>query len=476
LTCLSEGGIDVDSALAVVRLVLAALVAGSALARLADPPRTRRAVAAVGVPSGLARVAAGGLPFLDVAIATGLAFGATAWWSALAALGRLLVPIGPLAAGMVRGHAGVTTLSPIIRNLMLAIPAAVLLVDGYRHSGPDLAGWMAGLSPAQQICVGAGAAALALGSGGALRWRGRSTPPPAADVGVEADTADLPPGPSAATLVHPAPELTIGMATYDDFDGVYFTLQALRLYHDLDNTELLVVDNYGCDHTRALVRDWVHGTYVRATDIVGTAATKDLVFRHASGRAVLCCDSHVLFVPGAIARLRAFYRAHPECADLLQGPLLYDDGEVVSTHFEPVWRGQMWGIWATDPRGSNGDGDPFEIPMQGLGVFSCRADAWPGFHPGFRGFGGEEGYLHEKFRQAGRRCMCVPWLRWMHRFGRPRGPAYPLTIEDKLRNYVLGHNELGLDISPVLAHFSEFLPAERVVQVAEAAVSEGPRP
>jgi hypothetical protein len=200
------------------------------------------------------------------------------------------------------------------------------------------------------------------------------------------------------------------------------------------------------------------------------------VFRHASGRAVLCCDSHVLFVPGAIARLRAFYRAHPECADLLQGPLLYDDGEVVSTHFEPVWRGQMWGIWATDPRGSNGDGDPFEIPMQGLGVFSCRADAWPGFHPGFRGFGGEEGYLHEKFRQAGRRCMCVPWLRWMHRFGRPRGPAYPLTIEDKLRNYVLGHNELGLDISPVLAHFSEFLPAERVVQVAEAAVSEGPRP
>ena len=36
--------------------------------------------------------------------------------------------------------------------------------------------------------------------------------------------------------------LTIGMATYDDFDGVYFTLQALRLYQDLLDTELLVVD------------------------------------------------------------------------------------------------------------------------------------------------------------------------------------------------------------------------------------------
>jgi hypothetical protein len=40
--------------------------------------------------------------------------------------------------------------------------------------------------------------------------------------------------------------LTIGMATYNDFDGVYFTIQALRLYQDLADTELLVVDNFGC--------------------------------------------------------------------------------------------------------------------------------------------------------------------------------------------------------------------------------------
>ncbi|HEY3010735.1 MAG TPA: MauE/DoxX family redox-associated membrane protein [Micromonosporaceae bacterium] len=465
-----------DSALAVVRLVLAAFVAGSALARLVDSPGTRRAVAAVGVPSALVRVVAGTWPVAELAIATGLMFGATAWSSALAALGCLLVPIGPLAAGMARGRKSVTTLSPIVRNLMLAIPATVVLLDGYRHGGPDIATWMAGLLPGRQICVGAGVAALVLGSSGALSWHARSSPSPVADVGAEAGTFSGPERPSAAALVHPAPELTIGMATYDDFDGVYFTLQALRLYQDLDNTELLVVDNYGCGHTQSLVRDWVRGTYVAATDIVGTAATKDLVFRRASGRAVLCCDSHVLFVPGAIARLTKFYREHPECSDLLQGPLLYDDGELVSTHFDPVWRGQMWGIWATDPRGNNGDGEPFEIPMQGLGVFSCRAEAWPGFHPGFRGFGGEEGYLHEKFRQAGHRCICLPWLRWMHRFGRPRGPAYPLTIEDKLRNYVLGHTELGLDLSPVLAHFSEFLPTEHVLRVAEAAVSEVPAP
>jgi hypothetical protein len=47
--------------------------------------------------------------------------------------------------------------------------------------------------------------------------------------------------------------LTIGMAAYNDFGGVYFTLQSLRLYQDLRDTELLVVDNYGCPDTKRLV-------------------------------------------------------------------------------------------------------------------------------------------------------------------------------------------------------------------------------
>jgi hypothetical protein len=133
----------------------------------------------------------------------------------------------------------------------------------------------------------------------------------------------------------------------------------------------------------------------------------------------------------------------------------------------------MWGIWATDPRGTDPNGEPFEIPMQGMGVFSCRRTAWPGFNPLFRGFGGEEGYIHEKFRQAGARCLCLPWLRWTHRFGRPAGVPYPLTVEEKLRNYVIGFAELGLDLTPVLAHFAEHLPEGRVAEVAAEALREG---
>src|ERR671917_951395 len=268
--------------------------------------------------------------------------------------------------------------------------------------------------------------------------------------------------------------LTIGMATYNDFNGVYFTLQALRLYQDLRDTELLVVDNYGCPATKELVEGWVHGArYVLATGVRGTAAAKNLVFREARGEAVLCCDSHVLFVPGAIGRLKEYYRDHPDCPDLLQGPLVYDDLETISTHFEPVWRAEMWGTWATDPRGQDPEGEPFEIPMQGLGAFSCRKGAWPGFNPTFRGFGGEEGYIHEKFRRAGGRCLCLPWLRWTHRFATDStGVAYPVTVEDKFRNYLIGHAELGLDLTPVRAHFSEILPEDRVEAVAAEALEE----
>ncbi|HEY0757281.1 MAG TPA: glycosyltransferase family A protein [Ktedonobacteraceae bacterium] len=243
------------------------------------------------------------------------------------------------------------------------------------------------------------------------------------------------------------------MATYNDFDGIYFTLQALQLYQDLENTELLVIDNYGCEDTKNLVEEWLHGRYILAKDVVGTAAPRDLVFREARGQAVLCCDCHILFAPDAIARLKQFYREHPDCDDLLQDPLIYDDGKLLATHFDPIWRDQMWGTWGSDQRGEGLAGEPFEIPMQGLGMFSCLKRAWLGFNPAFRGFGGEEGYIHEKFRQAGRRCLCLPWLRWMHRFSRPSGVKYSVTVEDKLRNYIIGHTELGLDLTPVLQQF-----------------------
>jgi len=146
---------------------------------------------------------------------------------------------------------------------------------------------------------------------------------------------------------------------------------------------------------------------------------------------------------------------------------VYDDGHLISTHMEPQWRAQMWGTWATDSRGWDEEGEPFEIPMQGLGAFSCGKTAWLGFNPLFRGFGGEEGYIHEKFRQAGRKTLCLLWFRRMHRFERPAGVPFPLRVEDKLRNYLIGHLEVNLDIRPVVEHFGNHLSPHLVRNMLE---------
>jgi glycosyltransferase involved in cell wall biosynthesis len=253
------------------------------------------------------------------------------------------------------------------------------------------------------------------------------------------------------------PKLTIGMATYKDFDGVYFSIQALRLFQDMEDTEILVVDNYGCSATRNFVEAWAGSRYIEAKDKVGTAAPRNLVMEEAKGEAVLCMDCHVLLALGVVKRLKSFYRENPHCYDLLQGPLIYDDLKSLATHFAPIWNCQMWGMWGKDSRGEDPDAVPFDIPMQGLGIFSCRRDAWLGFNSRFKGFGGEEGYIHEKFRQAGRRTLCLPFLRWLHRFGRPGGVPFPVSVEDKFRNYLIGHDELGLDFTPIFKHFDQYL-------------------
>ena len=102
--------------------------------------------------------------------------------------------------------------------------------------------------------------------------------------------------------------LTIGMADLQRLRRRLLHVAGAAPLSGPDDTELLVVDNYGCEHTKGFVEGWAKGRYILATEAVGTAAPRDLVFREAQGEAVLCCDSHVLFVPGAIARLKAYYQ------------------------------------------------------------------------------------------------------------------------------------------------------------------------
>ena len=237
-------------------------------------------------------------------------------------------------------------------------------------------------------------------------------------------------------------KLTVGMAVYDDVRGVYYTIQHMKLMNPelMKQIEILVVDNNpDSKHGKATqdyVNNWVmNGRYVPFKDHGGTAAPRNHIFKLAATPAVLCLDSHVLLDKDALPRLINWYDQFPETLDLFQGPMLYDglDGQM-ATHMDEAWRAGMYGTWGSDPRGSHPDNLPFEIRMHGLGLFSCRKDAWLGFNPKFERFGGEEGYIHEKYRTHGRKTMCLPFLRWNHCFLRPEGPKYPICNSYKLRN------------------------------------------
>ena len=77
------------------------------------------------------------------------------------------------------------------------------------------------------------------------------------------------------------------------------------------------------------------------------------------------------------------------------------------------------------------------------------------------------------------RCLCLGFLKWVHRFARPGGVKYPLTRWNKVRNYVLGHQELGQPLDRVHEHFVvgglfsqkhwDYLLADPIAHISEPA-------
>ena len=277
-----------------------------------------------------------------------------------------------------------------------------------------------------------------------------------------AEGNDAPAGRSTAR-----PRLCVAMATHEDFDGVYFTIQAMRLGHPevLAETTFLVLDNdpggVGSEALRRFAAEVPEVRYVPFDGFRGTAV-RDLLFRESDAEIVLCVDSHVIVRPGGLRALLEHFRSDPRSQDLIQGPLLGDGlDRIVATHMSPTWGAGMFGQWAVDERAGDPSCPPFEIPMQGLGLFACRREAWPGLNSRLRGFGGEEGYLHEKVRRQGGRTLCLPALAWAHRFKRPGGITYPLVWADVARNYEIGWAEVGWDTAAMRAHLREHLGSER---------------
>lgn len=260
-------------------------------------------------------------------------------------------------------------------------------------------------------------------------------------------------------------KLTIGSAVYDDFDGVYFSYQSIRLNNQdiWDDLDLLIIDNNPESSqgkaTKSFCEKTNHIRYIPYTEKKSTTVRNE-IFKNAQGKFCMSIDCHVLFEPDTIKKLIQYFEENPDTKDLFHGPMFYDviNGHDPCTHMDPVWRDHMYGIWGYDKRGNKANNKPFEIPMHGLGIFACKTDEWLGFNENFIGFGGEEGYIHKKYEKANRKTWCLPFLRWLHRFDRPSGVKYPLVLEDRVRNYIKGHKELELPYDDIIEHFSKHAP------------------
>ena len=61
--------------------------------------------------------------------------------------------------------------------------------------------------------------------------------------------------------------------------------------------------------------------------------------------------------------------------------------------------------------------------------------------------------------------MCLPFLRWVHRFNRPGGTQYVNLWEHRIRNYFIGFTELGLPTAEMETHFAELLGADLAARI-----------
>ncbi len=265
--------------------------------------------------------------------------------------------------------------------------------------------------------------------------------------------------------------LTVAMATFDDYDGVFMTIQSLKMHHPVcmtDEVEFLVMDaNPNSAHGKA-VASFCKSAGVRYMPVQNNGGwVKYKALDHGRGDVVMVMDCHVLLHSGAVDAVLAYFDRHPN-GDMLQGPCVFDCLKAYGTHFDPVWRDHDFGTWATNKE-SHDAGEPFTIPMMGMGCFALRREAWKGISQRFKGFGSEEWYMAEKVRSWGGDVKCHPDFKWTHRWGRPNGTPYAFSLEGKIFNYAVGWSELyGIGspkIQEMVDHFATQMDMDRVCQI-----------
>jgi peroxiredoxin len=139
------------------RLLLAAVLVVSAVAKAFDVAGTRGSMLEFGFPTRLARAGAWALPALEAAIGLALLPAASAWWAALGAAALFAAFTVAVGQALLRGRRpdchcfGRLAARPIggwtlARNLALTAVAGGVAVQGPGSTGPSAVAWVGGLT------------------------------------------------------------------------------------------------------------------------------------------------------------------------------------------------------------------------------------------------------------------------------------------------------------------------------------------
>jgi peroxiredoxin/uncharacterized membrane protein YphA (DoxX/SURF4 family) len=179
-------------ALVIARLGLAVVFVVAGVAKLADRPGTRQALANFDVPARLIDPFALLLPLAELAAATALVFPTTARWGAAGSLVLLALFVVGLTRVLRRGeapdchcfgqlHSKPASWTTVARNVVLALPAAYVALTG---PGPSLSSWVASTNATDLWLIATAALAALAATTSVLLWREnrrlRSTGGPAA--------------------------------------------------------------------------------------------------------------------------------------------------------------------------------------------------------------------------------------------------------------------------------------------------------
>ncbi|MFM9905440.1 MAG: MauE/DoxX family redox-associated membrane protein [Pyrinomonadaceae bacterium] len=135
--------------LLVIRLSLAAVFGVAGIAKLFDPAGSEKALGDFGVPRTLARPMVYVLPAFELAIAIALLFVQSSWFGAFGATALFVIFTGGMLYQMVKGnapdchcfgqlHSEPVGIGSIVRNLVMLIPAVILVTRGQANQGLNL--------------------------------------------------------------------------------------------------------------------------------------------------------------------------------------------------------------------------------------------------------------------------------------------------------------------------------------------------